>query len=196
MKISMYTTFHILENKNEKLIPLSKKEVTSLSIGGYYFVINGKEIPFDWDAFCGDEEDNIFEFETGYGFLFNDFELSDCYDEDYETLGIARENITAAYLSSVDEITEFHINFIDEDGDECDLGSNASIERYKIKLLEITFTNVDTGDGYDVRQEVLDRFNVIEINNDDEEYVPSSTNGDYSPGNPWDAPGMSPSDFI
>lgn len=31
---------------------------------------------------------------------------------------------------------------------------------------------------------------------DDEEYVPSSTNGDYSPGNPWDAPGMSPSDFI
>jgi hypothetical protein len=196
MKISMYTTFHILENKNGKLVPLSKKEVSSLSIGGYYFVINGKEIPFDWDAFCGDEEDNIFEFETGYGFLFNDFELSDCYDEDYEVLGIARENITAAYLSSVDEITEFHINFIDEDGDECDLGSNASIERYKIKLLEITFTNVDTGDGYDVRQEVLDRFNVIEINNDDEEYVPSSTNGDYSPGNPWDAPGMSPRDFI
>lgn len=30
----------------------------------------------------------------------------------------------------------------------------------------------------------------------DDEYVPSSTNGDYSPGNPWDAPGMSPSDFI
>lgn len=196
MKISMCVTFQILENKNGKLIPLSKKEVTSLSIGGYYFVINGKEIPFDWDAFCGDEEDNIFEFETGYGFLFNDFELSDCYDEDYKTLGIARENITAAYLASVDEITEFHINFIDEDGDECDLGSNASIERYKIKLLEITFTNVDTGDGYDVRQEVLDRFNVIEINNDDEEYVPSSTNGDYSPGNPWDAPGMSPRDFI
>ena len=30
----------------------------------------------------------------------------------------------------------------------------------------------------------------------DEEYVPSAENGDYSPGNPWDAPGMSPSDFI
>ena len=35
-----------------------------------------------------------------------------------------------------------------------------------------------------------------EYEDDDEEYVPSSTNGDYSPGNPWDAPGMSPSDFI
>lgn len=28
------------------------------------------------------------------------------------------------------------------------------------------------------------------------EYVPSSSNGDYSPGNPWDAPGMSIKDFI
>lgn len=31
---------------------------------------------------------------------------------------------------------------------------------------------------------------------DDEHYIPSSSNGDYGPGNPWDAPGMSISDFI
>lgn len=31
---------------------------------------------------------------------------------------------------------------------------------------------------------------------DDEEYIPSAENGDYSPSNPWDAPGMSMSDFI
>ena len=31
---------------------------------------------------------------------------------------------------------------------------------------------------------------------DDEEYTPSATHGDYSPSNPWDAPGMSISDFI
>ena len=30
----------------------------------------------------------------------------------------------------------------------------------------------------------------------EEEYIPSSTNGDYSPNNPWDAPGMSIKDFI
>ena len=29
-----------------------------------------------------------------------------------------------------------------------------------------------------------------------EEHIPSSTNGDYSPNNPWDAPGMSIKDFI
>lgn len=31
---------------------------------------------------------------------------------------------------------------------------------------------------------------------DEETYIRSSTNGDYSPSNPWDAPGMSVSDFI
>ena len=31
---------------------------------------------------------------------------------------------------------------------------------------------------------------------DDEPYISSCTNGDYSPSNPWDAPGMSIRDFI
>jgi len=30
----------------------------------------------------------------------------------------------------------------------------------------------------------------------EEEYTPSCTAGDYGPGNPWDAPGMSIHDFI
>lgn len=30
----------------------------------------------------------------------------------------------------------------------------------------------------------------------EEEYVPSAENGDYSPSNPWDAPGMNIWDFI
>lgn len=36
----------------------------------------------------------------------------------------------------------------------------------------------------------------VEENSYEEEYYPSSTNGDYSPSNPWDAPGMSVRDFI
>ena len=31
---------------------------------------------------------------------------------------------------------------------------------------------------------------------EDEEYIPSAENGDYGPGNPWDAPGGKISDFI
>lgn len=36
----------------------------------------------------------------------------------------------------------------------------------------------------------------VEELDDAYEYVPSATNGDYSPSNPWDAPGMSTKDFI
>ena len=31
---------------------------------------------------------------------------------------------------------------------------------------------------------------------EDENYIRSNTNGDYSPSSPWDAPGMSIKDFI
>ena len=31
---------------------------------------------------------------------------------------------------------------------------------------------------------------------EEEEYIPSATNGDYSPSKPWDTPGMSIKDFI
>ena len=31
---------------------------------------------------------------------------------------------------------------------------------------------------------------------EEDDYCPSSTYGDYSPSNPWDAPGMSIRDFI
>ena len=34
------------------------------------------------------------------------------------------------------------------------------------------------------------------VNEDEEEYIPSSTYGDYGPNNPWNAPGMSVNDFI
>ena len=49
---------------------------------------------------------------------------------------------------------------------------------------------LDFSDGY-----VVDTGYIIE-DADEEDYVPSSTNGDYSPSNPWDAPGMSIKDFI
>lgn len=35
-----------------------------------------------------------------------------------------------------------------------------------------------------------------ELEDDDDEYVRSSSAGDYGPSNPWDAPGMKVSDFL
>ncbi len=40
------------------------------------------------------------------------------------------------------------------------------------------------------------RYKKEEKNEDEEEYCPSSSAGDYSPSCPWNAPGMSVSDFI
>lgn len=34
------------------------------------------------------------------------------------------------------------------------------------------------------------------VRREENEYTPSAENGDYSPSNPWDAPGMSIKDFI
>ena len=42
----------------------------------------------------------------------------------------------------------------------------------------------------------LDCEELDEVYDEYEEYTPSATNGDYSPSNPWDAPGMKISDFI
>ena len=43
----------------------------------------------------------------------------------------------------------------------------------------------------------MERYRAVEDEEDDDSgTVPSSTDGDYSPTNPWDAPGMSVSDFI
>lgn len=36
----------------------------------------------------------------------------------------------------------------------------------------------------------------FEDDEEDDEYIPSAENSDYSPSNPWDAPGMKMSDFI
>ena len=44
--------------------------------------------------------------------------------------------------------------------------------------------------------EVTETGYTIECVDEDEDYVPSATRGDYSPSNPWDAPGMKISDFI
>lgn len=158
MKISMYIKFQLFAKENGNLTMLTKEKTNGLSIGGYYFVINGKDIPFDWDAFSGDEEDGIFEFETGYGW-FKDFEISDCYDSDYEQLGISRKDLTAEFLASVEQIKEVHMNFVDDNGDECDFGWNEDTEDFKIKLLMVTFSDIDNDKEYIVRQEVLDKFN-------------------------------------
>lgn len=48
----------------------------------------------------------------------------------------------------------------------------------------------------DVMEDMMYDYGLFDDDEDEEEYIPSSENGDYSPTHPWDAPGMSISDFI
>ena len=53
-----------------------------------------------------------------------------------------------------------------------------------------------SGENYEEEEELQDEEFQDEEEFDDYEYCPSATAGDYSPSNPWDAPGMSIRDFI
>ena len=84
------------------------------------------------------------------------------------------------------------INTIIRDNEEAYWSDSEIIDKLiKCGLTEQDFIEYGFGDF------VEDYFKDFEEDEyDDDDYVPSSTNGDYSPSNPWDAPGMSIKDFI
>lgn len=157
-KLSMFVRFQIFKKEGKKFSILGKKDIKNMSIGGYNFLVNDKDIPFDWDAFSGDGNPLCFEFETGYG-LFDDFRLSDCYDKDYERLNIPRSKITAKFLASVTKINEFCVNFIDKDDNEYTVGCNEDDENIKLMIVWLSFTDMNTNMTYLANQSAIDEFN-------------------------------------
>lgn len=67
---------------------------------------------------------------------------------------------------------------------------------YPVEEIDHILENAEDGDIYLYFQGRLYEAPYLNENNINEKYIRSSTNGDYSPSNPWDAPGMSISDFI
>ena len=159
MDISMIGNLQILKNQNGNYVPLSSDDVQHMSIGGFSFEIGDDLIPFDWDAFSINEEDNMFHFETGRGLFFNDYEISDCYDEEYEDIGIKREEITAEFLASTHHIEEFFIYFDDNEEETHGLGGNTDSEQYKINILDMLFLDMGTKREHPVSKEVIKQFN-------------------------------------
>ena len=73
----------------------------------------------------------------------------------------------------------------------------ADQRRYEIDH-GITPREYDAQEFYETIAELIEQ-DSSEIDREEpleSEYTPSATTRDYSPGNPWDAPGMSISDFI
>ena len=158
----MIGKFQILEKRKEEFAPLTSDDIFNLSIGGYSFEINDDLIPFDWDAFSIREENGVFSFETGRGPFFNDYEIPDYFDEEYEEIGITREEITAEFLASTHCIEDFFVNFDDRNEKEHGIGwcvDNVNSSQYKINIIELSFVDVKTLIEYPVSSEVLNKYN-------------------------------------
>lgn len=99
---------------------LSIKDYTKsdkgLGFGGYCFQIpingNVMNIPFDFQGFAANvQDDGTLLLEAGADTFFgHNGELDDCYDQEYEKLGITRDDLTAKVLASVMQIEEFVID--------------------------------------------------------------------------------------
>lgn len=169
MKVSMMADFRILKkNEGGEFVPMNKCFAEAVSVGGFSFDVNGQSVPFDWDAFTGAEENGVFRFYTGKGFLFNDYELSSNYDEAYQDMGLNREDISAEFLASTHHIEEFFVDFQSREPFEDDysdvgigfFGDNGKKDaEYKLELIAVSFKDMETEKVYDVKPEVLEAFN-------------------------------------
>lgn len=130
-----------------------KNTLSYFGVGGFTFTINGMDIPFDFDAYgcsCNMLKDKVeIIYTTGEGCVFNDYGVSDDFEEDYAQYGLKKDDITAHFLSSVTDILEIYTCFETAQGEE--LGYEWIIE-------SIVFTD-ETGTEYPVAQSVLDAYN-------------------------------------
>lgn len=159
----MTAYFRLLcKGKNGDYAPLSMREIPWISVGGFCFIVDGKEIPFDWEAEAVNEmEPGVFKYESGYGPFSNDHMLIDVYLEDYKKLGLEIGDITAEFLSKTSKIQEFHINFDTKEVDDVEAGyADTPESSYLVELLNIWISDSLKPDKeYAVSQEVLKEFN-------------------------------------
>ena len=84
----------------------SKSNLETFSLDYVTFDYNGSSLPISFQAFRATEEEGIVSIQTGYGLLFDDFELDVMgFEETYEELGLKVEDITAEFLSKLGAIT-------------------------------------------------------------------------------------------
>ena len=127
----------------------------NISVGGFFAIVNGRGIPFDFDiTSCDVEKINDTQYkchyESGEGGYFKDPYISDCYTTEYLQMGLEREDITADFLASASELREFYVVCWDEQNNE--------IMPSAVRISDITFLN-GTLQAFSVAQPVIDAFN-------------------------------------
>lgn len=105
---------------------------------------------------------------------------------------ISMKEIAVSQTYSDVEIKELFASVVDDGMDELD---------FYMDLLDrgITVNMVRSSVGEDAAshmKQFCEEHGLLDEGEKEEHYTPSSTEGDYGPSNPWDAPGMSIHDFI
>jgi len=140
-------------------VVLRDEDVTHMSFGGYIFMVDGKEIPFDFEGSAAE----IFLDENGYGikmqtqhhgfFKHTDIDYA-VFSGVYEKIGIRPQNITAAFLASATAITEFRFTI-------CMNGADAESEATQSFSDSFIVENIrfmdENGKAYDVDKSILNR---------------------------------------
>lgn len=133
------------------------KEKDYIDLGGYTFIVDGKEIPFDFEAHgysLNIENGRVYlEYESGRGFAFNEYDVDSCFDEEYEKLGLTRDDITAEFLASTTKINELYIAVYCND-ELYELDS----KNFKIDYIE--FIDYNTNEIFKVDNDVLQNINL------------------------------------
>lgn len=166
--IYMTALFSILRRQAPGVyVPVTKDQLTYLSVGGFAFIVDNHEVMFDWDASAISEiEPGVFRYESGYGPFFNSHAISDSCAEAIEAQGLRMEQITAAFLANADKITEFHITLDDLQTEDMSFGlieDNADDDaEYRVLIKEVTLqddTLPSRTDPYMIEPAVLDSYN-------------------------------------
>ena len=130
-------------------------EFEYFDLGGYTFKIKGMTISFDFSAYGYDMDYNedkgriYIDFESGQGII-RDNIIDDCYDEEYEKLQLNKNNITAEFLSKVEEILEISIDYRYM-FEPCKLED--------IRFEDITFEDLESKKIYSVDSNVIKQYN-------------------------------------
>lgn len=167
MNVYMTAHFRILKKQADgSYQAISKDELCYLSVGGFEFEIDGKAIPFDWDAQATSEKDNVFEYNSGYGPFFNDHEISVVYENQLDEYGVTRKDLTASFLAGASMIREFHVYIDDHEREDISFGAieeNAKNHLlYHVELIDISFeddTSEDDAEPHMVAEAVIAAYN-------------------------------------
>ena len=144
-----------------KGVPVAEMDCKDLSIDceAFRFMVKhpttgaNVEIPFDFDAFGVSFNNTGVLYESGMGFIFNTFQISDDFNEEYKKYGLDVNDISAQLLASTSKIAE--IGFIISKGPEEFSFQSDEINGFEIKEIVLT----DLVNKYPVATEVINEFN-------------------------------------